>query len=227
MDELYKNMVKVSPKEQVHFKCNGCGACCKNVRQQVPLETLDVFRIAKHLQSHGEPIQCMDDVLETYTEPVLLDECGYFVYFLKTVGSDDACIFLDENNRCKIHSVNPRACRTYPFVASPTDDGEFETMVSVERKFHFNGPIVHPKTWMKKRFTQEDKEFLRLDLGPAKEIAHLLRKLPKEKLVRALVCFQRLKYGDYELDMPFLPQYERNTQLLLEWLREEANESCQ
>ena len=34
-----------------------------------------------------------------------------------------ACIFLDENNRCKIHSVNPRACRTYPFIAAPLDEG--------------------------------------------------------------------------------------------------------
>ena len=175
----------------------------------------------------GMIIHCMDDILELYAEPALLDECGYFVYFLKTVGENDACIFLDENNRCKIHSVNPRACRTYPFIAAPLDEGGFETLISFERKFHFNGPVVHPRTWMKKRFTPEDKEFLRTDLGSAKEIARLLRKVPKERLTTALVCFQRLKYGDYELDMPFLPQYERNTQLLLEWLREEANVSCQ
>ena len=80
---------------------------------------------------------------------------------------------------------------------------------------------------MKKRFTPEDKEFLQIDIGSAKEIASLLRKAPKERLTTALVCFQRLKYGDYELDMPFLPQYERNTQLLLGWLREEASVSCQ
>lgn len=227
MDELYKNLVKVAPREQIHFKCNNCGTCCRNVKQQVPLETLDAFRIARYLQNHGEPIHCMDDILELYAEPALLDECGYFVYFLKTVGENDACIFLDENNRCKIHSVNPRACRTYPFIAAPLDEGGFETLISFERKFHFNGPVVHPRTWMKKRFTPEDKEFLRTDLGSAKEIARLFRKVPKERLTTALVCFQRLKYGDYELDMPFLPQYERNTQLLLEWLREEANVSCQ
>ena len=214
MDELYKVLVKVAPKEQIHFKCTSCGTCCRNVKQQVPLETLDVFRIARYLKNHEEPIQCMDDVLEMYAEPALLDECGYFVYFLKTVGENDACIFLDENNRCKIHSVNPRACRTYPFIAAPLDEGGFETLISFERKFHFNGSVVHPRTWMKKRFTP-------------KEIASLLRKVPKERLTTALVCFQRLKYDDYELDMPFLPQYERNTQLLLEWLREEASVSCQ
>ncbi|MFR1480858.1 MAG: YkgJ family cysteine cluster protein [Hydrogeniiclostridium mannosilyticum] len=35
------------------------------------------------------------------------------VFMLKTVGADDACIFL-KDNRCTIHSVHPRACRTYP-----------------------------------------------------------------------------------------------------------------
>lgn len=58
MDELYKNLVKVAPREQIHFKCNNCGTCCRNVKQQVPLETLDAFRIARYLQNHGEPIQC-------------------------------------------------------------------------------------------------------------------------------------------------------------------------
>ena len=28
---------------------------------QVPVETLDAFRIVKHLQQQGEDIECMDD----------------------------------------------------------------------------------------------------------------------------------------------------------------------
>lgn len=41
MDELYQNLVRLSPKEQVPFRCIGCGACCKHVHMQVPVETLD------------------------------------------------------------------------------------------------------------------------------------------------------------------------------------------
>ena len=109
MDELYKNLVKLKPKDNVPFKCIGCGDCCKHVKEQVPVETLDAFRIARYLMEQDKSITCMDDFWERYAEPALLDECGYFVYFLKTKGPDDACIFL-ENNRCKIHAVNPRAC---------------------------------------------------------------------------------------------------------------------
>ena len=31
MDELYQNLVRLSPKEQVPFRCIGCGECCKHV----------------------------------------------------------------------------------------------------------------------------------------------------------------------------------------------------
>ena len=91
MDELYQNLVRLSPKEQVPFRCIGCGECCRHVHMQVPVETLDAFRIVKHLQQQGEDIVCMDDFWIRYTEPALLNECGFFVYFLKTQGPEEAC----------------------------------------------------------------------------------------------------------------------------------------
>lgn len=148
MDELYQNLVRLSPKEQVPFRCIGCGECCKHVHMQVPVETLDAFRIVKHLQQQGEDIECMDDFWERYTEPALLNECGFFVYFLKTQGPEESCIFL-QDNRCRIHTVNPRACRIYPFIVDPKGNGRYEYLVSYERKQHFKGPKVHVKTWMK------------------------------------------------------------------------------
>ena len=72
MDELYQNLVRLSPKEQVPFRCIGCGECCRHVHMQVPVETLDAFRIVKHLQQQGEDIECMDDFWVRYTEPALL-----------------------------------------------------------------------------------------------------------------------------------------------------------
>lgn len=84
---------------------------------------------------------------------------------------------------------------------------------------------MHTKTWMKKRFTHEDQAFLSVDFSNAREIAQLLRRVPEENKVRVLLCFQRLKYGDFELNKPFQPQYEENIQCLLEFLREITNET--
>ena len=59
MDELYKNLVKLKPKDNVPFKCIGCGECCKHVKEQVPVETLDAFRIARYLMEQDKSITCM------------------------------------------------------------------------------------------------------------------------------------------------------------------------
>lgn len=214
-----QNLVRLSPKEQVPFRCIGCGECCRQVHMQVPVETLDAFRIVKHLQQQGEDIECMDDFWERYTEPALLNECGFFVYFLKTQGPEEACIFL-QDNRCRIHTVNPRACRIYPFIVDPKENGRYEYLVSYERKQHFKGPKVHVKTWMKKRFDEEDRAFLIADFGSAKELARLLRKTPDERKKEAVMCFHWAKYGNFDTGKPFLPQYERNLKVLHEYLKE-------
>lgn len=224
MDEIYKNMIKLKPKDNVPFKCIGCGECCRHVEQRVPVDTLDAYRITRYLMMQDESITCMDDFWERYAEPALLDEGGYFVYFLKTTGPNEECIFL-KDNRCQIHSVNPRACRTYPFVVDPVGNGNYEFLVSKERTHHFTGPKVHVKTWMKKRFTFEDKSFMDADFGLVTQLASLLRKVPENDKVRAVFNFQRLKYSEFYLDMPFQPQYERNLQLLLEFLQEHTNET--
>lgn len=211
----------VAPKDHIRFKCIGCGACCRNVHQSVPVETPDAFRIAKYLRDKGEDIWTMDDFWARYGEPALLDECGYFVYFLKTKGEDNACVFL-EKNRCSIHAVNPRACRLYPFAADP---GTGRYLVTHEREHHFTGSAIKVKSWMKQRYSQEDREFVRLDYGAAPEIAKLLREISEQDKARAIMLFQLYKYSAYDLDKPFLIQFEGNQDKLLYSLRQLANKS--
>ena len=188
------------------------------------MDSQDVFRMTKYLRDHGEDILCTDDFLARYAEPVLLDECGYFVYMLKTVGEENACIFL-KDNRCTIHDENPRACRLYPFVVNPDPRGLHSYLLSREYPHHFTGPVVQTKSWMKKRFPKEDRLFLQTDFGGAKAIADLLRKLPEGKQTQALLYFHRLKYSDFDLEHPFLEQYYRNHDKLVAILNRMAEEN--
>ena len=118
MKEFLLKMIPIKTTDRFPFRCRQCGACCRRVRESVPLESLDVFRLAKFFRDSGAKIRSIDDVLAEYAEPVLLHESGYLTFMLKTVGKDDACIFL-KDNRCTIHDVNPRACRTYPISIGP------------------------------------------------------------------------------------------------------------
>ena len=94
---LMENVTPIAWNERIHFECHHCGACCRNVKDSVPLESLDVYRIARFLQSQNKSLDSIEHLLSLYAEPVPIHECGYFIYTLKTVGADDACIFLKDN----------------------------------------------------------------------------------------------------------------------------------
>lgn len=211
MEEL--KFAQVYPKERVDFKCNTCGSCCRHVEKSVPVESLDAFRIAKHMKETGR-IQNIVEFYTRYAEPMLLDACGYGVYFLKTAGEDKSCVFLHEN-RCRIHKVKPRACRLYPFVISP-EDGTY--YVSREKQHHFAGGKVQVKRWMKNNLSKADEVFMKSDYNSAPEIAMLLRKVPGDKKDKALYDFMLYKYWDYDLDNPFMEQHERNQMKLIQEL---------
>ncbi len=209
-----KYMVPVNWNERIHFECQRCGACCRNVKESVPLESLDVYRIAKFLQDQDGTFDSIDDMLSRYAEPIPLHECGYFIYTLKTVGSDDTCIFL-KDNLCMIQDAKPRACRTYPLMAEPDGAYSFRYLLSTEKNHHFTGRKFKARDWMNQYFTQEDRSFVSADVSAALEITQLLRKIPESEKPKALFCFMLYKYTDFDLDQPFLMQYKQNHKKLI------------
>ena len=224
IEEVLATTHRVSSCDRIPFRCICCGACCRHVRQSVPVESLDAFRLTQLLRTQNKEIVCMDDFVERYTKLALLDECGYFMLMLKVAGKDDACIFL-QGNRCVVHKEKPRTCRIYPFVAGIGDNGQPEYLVSREKLHHFKGSSVHVKSWMKRWFTAEDRAYLRLDLGSAPDIARLMRRIPEAHRQQAMFLFWRYKYSDFDLNQPFLGQYEKNLQRLIAALSQLAEQA--
>ena len=218
-----KYAVRVTPSDKIRFRCTLCGACCRNVKETVPVDCKDAFYLTKHLRDLGMDIYCVDQFLEQYAEPALLDECGFFVYFLKSVGEDSACIFL-EDNRCSVQEAKPLACRLYPFMVDPNGSGSFSYLYSTERTYHFRGPVVETRSWMKKHFSQESRAFMQAEYTQAGPIAALLRRIPEHRKTEAVLHFHRLRYSELDLDKPFLEQYQRNQMKLLAILSRMAEE---
>ena len=142
-DELF-NAVRVTPSTKIRFKCTGCAECCRHVKESVPVNSLDVFYLTKYLRDTGLDICCTDEFLAQFATVALLDDCGYFMYFLKSVGEDDSCIFLNEN-RCSVQPAKPMACRLYPFMVNTNGSGGFRYLYSREREHHFCGPVVETR----------------------------------------------------------------------------------
>ena len=100
-------------------------------------------------------------------------------------------------------------------MVDPTGAGGFRFLYSREREHHFRGPLVETKNWMKKNFSQESRAFTQEEYATAGSIGQYLRMIPENRKTEALMHFLRLRYSEYDLDLPFLEQFRRNQEKLL------------
>ena len=80
------------------IKCLDCAACCKNYSPR--FKTTDIKRISKHLKLKEGVF------IETYLD---LDKEGDYV------GKTQPCVFLGEDNFCKIYEERPSDCKRFPY----------------------------------------------------------------------------------------------------------------
>ena len=224
MNNFMMKMIPVALSEKFPFRCRRCGACCRHVRKSVPLESLDAFRIARFLRDRGDDIQDINMVFTAYAYPVILHGSGYSAYMLKTVGKEDACIFL-KNNQCTIHPAKPKACRTYPVSVGPDGHGAYEQFISMEQTHHFEGTEISVEKWLQGRCSRRDYKCMDMEFGSVAEIACLLEAVPQSQKKKAIFDFLYYKYWNFNLDLPFMKQFRDNHQKLLGLLKGMAQES--
>lgn len=78
------------------------------------------------------------------------------------------------------------------------------------------------KTGCTTNFPKEDKEFLKQQYLVIPEIGRLMHRMPEEMRQAAVFKILFYHYYHFELDQPFLPQYEQNNRSLLNELRKLA-----
>lgn len=200
-------------KHRVQFRCQLCGACCRNVENAVMLEPLDIFRLARHLRERGEDIHGTEDVLAVYAQPFMLTEVVP-IFTLKVQGEENACVFL-KDGRCSIYEARPRVCRLYPFSARPGERGrEFDYFLALDREHHFADGTVFAKDWFYQNFPKEERAFVKADYEAADCYGKLIRKRGGDWFKDKLFQFLYYRYYNYDLDQPFLPQFHANHETL-------------
>lgn len=87
---------------KIVIPCIRCGACCR-WEGQVKVTDAEIARIAQFLGLSQE------DFIASYTV-LRADRRGLGIRMLE----DGTCVFLDDKNECRIHSVKPAQCKGYP-----------------------------------------------------------------------------------------------------------------
>lgn len=86
--------------------CQGCSECCRGMGSSVLLDPMDVWRLQNGLHRNFQSL------LEREAELGMAD--GMILPNLKMDARTDACLFLDESGRCRIHAFRPGLCRLFP-----------------------------------------------------------------------------------------------------------------
>ena len=95
--------------------CAGCSACCRGMGSSVVLDPYDGFRLWIGTgQSFGELLQ---------TAAELSPQEGIVLPNLRMNGPEEACVFLNEEGRCRIHESRPGLCRLFPLGRIYEPDG--------------------------------------------------------------------------------------------------------
>ncbi|MDE6261181.1 MAG: YkgJ family cysteine cluster protein [Oscillospiraceae bacterium] len=213
----------VRPKDWVTFRCQLCGNCCRDLENQLMLEPLDAYHLARLLRERGE-VTSIDDVYTRYAHTDMLE--GYLpIYTMNTEGPDHACVFL-KDGRCSVYEGRPHVCRIYPFSVRPGQRGRvFEFYRCVDQHAgHFSGDRIQVKDWLRENFTRENREFWAAEGNTLPILGRLLSSLGAGELRASLFQILHYRYYSYDLDKPFMPQYKANMAALERLLRQKLGE---
>lgn len=116
--KLYENndMAKISCQD-----CAGCSSCCRDMGQSIWLDPYDVFQLTKHLDKTLE--QLLEKEVELHVED------GLILPNIPMMGEGEpVCGFLNNEERCSIHTFRPGYCRLFP-LGRNYDEGKLSYFV--------------------------------------------------------------------------------------------------
>lgn len=215
------NAMKIGPDEPFKFHCTQCGKCCIN-REDILLNPLDLYRAAKELK------MTIQDFVKQYCESYLGDTSKMPIVRLLPRGSIKRCPLL-KDRKCSIHNVKPTVCAMFPIgrVVCIDADRHSDTPVTADQvQFIFLNPKcgdnaeTHTvREWLGEFGIPVEDEFFVKWQTVICRLAPLMRKamdLFSQSTVNKMLTLIFVKlYLDYDLNEEFLPQFEKNTELLM------------
>ena len=212
---MNENLKYVSQNARITFRCECCGRCCRNLENALMIDPMDIFNLSQYLRKQGSEMIGPEEMLARYAHPALLDGC-YPIFQLNTEGGDHACVFL-KDGRCSVYEARPQVCRMYPFGAEPGERGrDFNYYLCTEQPHHFTDRSVKVKDWLGANFSKASREFLKAHYQALPVLGKAIRSLGEQGYKRLMFKILYYLYFGYDLEKPFLPQYQANIAALMD-----------
>lgn len=146
---------KYSLSDMVKADCNGCkgcSACCHDMGSSIILDPLDLKRISEHLGASFHML--LGDKIELN----IVD--GIILPNLKMSSRNNAaCVFLNSENRCSIHSHRPGICRIFP-LGRIYENGNFSYILQIQECQKSNKSKVKVSKWIDTPDLTKNQKFI-------------------------------------------------------------------
>lgn len=222
-EELFNNIenMTVGLDDTFKFHCTQCGKCC-TYREDIILSPRDIFKMSKALNMSPP------DFYQAYCRSHIGDVSRIPIVRLISVGKDARCPLL-KNNKCSIHSVKPAVCALFPLGRYVALDAKKDISASMENATvkYLLQPLdcgddseTHTvRDWLAGfDIALEDEFFIKWNTAIS-QFGDALKKLEKTQDMLSMVeiwgVTRVILYLKYDIQKPFIPQFEENVEGML------------
>ena len=151
--------------------CKGCSACCRGMGTSLVLDPLDVHQLRCGLGR--DFMSLMEDAIELN----MVD--GMILPNIRMQGEEEACCFLNEEGRCRIHEIRPGFCRLFPLGRYYGGDG-FAYILQIHECPKAGRKKVRVNQWIGQDNMKEYEKFCLQWHNMQKRVQVLMARIPEE-----------------------------------------------
>lgn len=177
--------------------CEGCSSCCHDM-EALLLDPLDIYHMERGLN------RPFDDFLDQEIELTKAD--GLILPKIRMHASGNACYFLNEEGRCRIHSFRPGLCRLFP-MGRLYEDGDLKYFLQIGECGKKGRYKVRLRDWLDTPNLEQYHAFLLTWHSFTKSLGEKTPLLTEESRRQVLTYVLRLFYQLSWNETDFYPQF--------------------
>lgn len=219
------DQMHIGVDEPFKFHCTMCGKCCIN-REDILLSPRDLYRVARELKLNPA------NFVEQYGETYIGSDSRIPIVRIRPRGSIKRCPLL-KDRKCSVHKAKPAVCAMFPIGRLVKAEGTLEGVNIPDNhgiEYIFTKPgcgddsETHTvREWLREfDLPLQDTYYIKWT-QTITQAGTILRKAEKtfseESMNKLWSLVYVLLYLNYDIDKEFDPQFDSNTQELLEVLK--------
>lgn len=229
---INKEIKGLGHDDSFEFSCNICGSCCRN-RNDILLSSYDVFRLSKHLEMSPY------EMINKYCDRYIGGDSKLPIVSIKFKTIDNlgktytACPFLKHRDglvKCTVHEAKPFVCAAYPLGRAFKNEDDVQSVAYYRQDVTCGGKgkTQTVREWLDSYALSDSEEAFLVFTNFITDIYRIinLKKLYESKDISDDIkntfysMLINVMYVDYHIDEPFLEQYKRNIEIILERAKE-------